>query len=70
MSSTDVLGEKVVIAELFNGFGHDSGGKLEIHRAVALRHVAEKKHSSVLLASAWYGRHPTFIPGMTKSGGG
>ena len=70
MALMGVLGRKLAIAEPFNDKGRDFTGRLEIQRAVSLRHAAEKKHSSVLSASASYGKHPTFMFGTIKSGAG
>ena len=70
MDRVEVFGKKFNKSELFNGLGQSLVGRLEIHLAVLLRHVAEKKHSRLLLINALNGMHPTFIPGMTKTGGG
>jgi len=70
MDKVEVFGKKFNKFELFNGLGQSLAGRLEIHLAVLLRHVAEKKHSRLLLINATNGMHPTFIPGMTKTGGG
>jgi hypothetical protein len=69
-SETELLDEKIDSCELFKGLGHALDGRLEIHPAVVLRHMDEKKHSRWLLSNASYGMHPTFSPGMTKTGGG
>ena len=65
-----LFNENFVNFELSNGLGQSEGGRFESHLAVLLRHVDEKKHSSVLLLRASYGIQPTFIPGMTKRAGG
>ena len=70
MDRVEVFGKKFTKSKLFNGLGQSLAGRLEIHLAVLLRHVAEKKHSRLLPMNASYGIHPTFIPGMTKTGGG